>query len=101
MARKNSITVTLRDKDRTVILSDPATLLDISDRLMQVMKDLKKVTKYKDDEGKNRPKLWPETYHQMLGSSLGRIADSRSDIMAVASMLLNNEIERMAQEDEA
>ena len=84
-----------------VQMGDVSILLDIAKRLMSVMKDLKKVTKYKDDEGKNRPKLWPETYHQMLGSSLGRIADSRSDIMAVASMLLNDEIERMAQEDEA
>ena len=90
-----------RKKTNKVQLGDTSLLLDISKRLMQVMKDLKKVTKYKDDEGKNRPKLWPETYHQMLGSSLGRIADSRSDIMAVASMLLNDEVARMAEEDQA
>ena len=84
-----------------VQMGDVSILQDIAKRLMSVMKDLKKVRRYKTEDGKNRDKLWPETYHQMLGSSLGRIADSRSDILAVASMLLNDEVERMAQEDEA
>ena len=84
-----------------VQMGDVSILLDIAKRLMSVMKDLKKVKRYKDEDGKNRDKLWPETYHKMLHHCLGRIADSRSDIMAVASMLLNDEVERMAQEDEA
>ena len=84
-----------------VQLGDVSILQDIAKRLMSVMKDLKKVRRYKAEDGKNRDKLWPETYHQMLAQSLGRIADARSDIMAVASMLLNDEVERMAQEDEA
>lgn len=83
-----------------VQLNDTSLLLDIGRRLMGVIKDLKKVRRFKD-EGKNKQKLWPDTYHEMLAQSLGRIADARSDIMAVASMLLNDEIERMAQEDEA
>lgn len=84
-----------------VQLGDVSILQDIAKRLMSVMKDLKKVRRYKAEDGKNRDKLWPETYHKMLAQSLGRIADARSDIMAVASMLLNDEVERMAQEDEA
>lgn len=84
-----------------VQLGDVSILQDIAKRLMSVMKDLKKVRRYKTEDGKNRDKLWPETYHKMLQHCLGRIADSRSDILAVASMLLNDEVERMAQEDEA
>ena len=84
-----------------VQMGDVSILQDIAKRLMSVMKDLKKVRRYKAEDGKNRDKLWPETYHKMLQHCLGRIADSRSDILAVASMLLNDEIERMAQEDEA
>lgn len=84
-----------------VQLGDVSILQDIAKRLMPVMKDLKKVRRYKAEDGKNRDKLWPETYHKMLQHCLGRIADSRSDILAVASMLLNDEVERMAQEDEA
>lgn len=84
-----------------VQLGDVSILQDIAKRLMSVMKDLKKVRRYKAEDGKNRDKLWPETYHKMLQHCLGRIADSRSDILAVASMLLNDEVERMAQEDEA
>ena len=87
-------------KINEVQLSDTSLLLDICKRLMSVMKDLKKIRKYKDD-GKSKQKMWPETYHNMLQNSFGRIADSRSDIMAVASMLLNDEIERIAQEDQA
>lgn len=83
-----------------VQMGDVSILQDIAKRLMSVMKDLKKVRRYKTEDGKNRDKLWPETYHKMLAQSLGRIADARSDIMAVASMLLNDEVERMAQEDE-
>lgn len=84
-----------------VQMGDVSVLQDIAKRLMSVMKDLKKVRRYKAEDGKNRDKLWPETYHKMLQHCLGRIADSRSDILAVASMLLNDEVERMAQEDEA
>ena len=84
-----------------VQMGDVSILQDIAKRLMSVMKDLKKVRQYKAEDGKNRDKLWPETYHKMLQHCLGRIADSRSDILAVASMLLNDEVERMAQEDEA
>lgn len=84
-----------------VQMGDVSILQDIAKRLMSVMKDLKKVRRYKAEDGKNRDKLWPETYHKMLQHCLGRIADSRSDILAVASMLLNDEVERMAQEDEA
>ena len=86
---------------KEVQMGDVSTLQDIAKRLMSVMKDLKKVRRYKTEDGKNRDKLWPETYHKMLQHCLGRIADSRSDILAVASMLLNDEVERMAQEDEA
>ena len=86
---------------KEVQMGDVSILLDIAKRLMSVMKDLKKVRRYKAEDGKNRDKLWPETYHKMLQHCLGRIADSRSDILAVASMLLNDEVERMAQEDEA
>ena len=84
-----------------VQMGDLSILQVIAKRLMSVMKDLKKVKRYKDEDGKNRDKLWPEPYHKMLQHCLGRIADSRSDILAVASMLLNDEVERMAQEDEA
>lgn len=84
-----------------VQMGDVSILQDIAKRLMSVMKDLKKVRRYKAEDGKNRDKLWPETYHKMLQHCLGRIVDSRSDILAVASMLLNDEVERMAQEDEA
>lgn len=80
-------------------VDDITALKEIADKIHQIRRDIHNVRHYVD-EGKKKLKLWPEGMHDWLKKLDGALADARSDTMAIASILLNDQIERIAREDE-
>lgn len=80
-------------------MNDSEALLAIAKKLSQLRRDIYKVRHYTVD-GKDKLKIWPEGMHDWLKKLDGTIADARSDTMAIASILLNDQIEQIAREDE-
>ncbi len=87
-------------KTDTMPVDDITALREIADKISQIRRDIHNVRHYVD-EGKKRLKLWPEGMHDWLQKLDGTLADARSDTMAIASILLNAQVEQIAREDEA
>lgn len=78
-------------KPEDVRIDDTATLLVAKRKINEIISDIEKIRDtWQDDNG---------SIHQML-KEIGRsLADARADIMAVASLILNDEVDKVTQED--
>lgn len=78
-------------KPEDVRIDDTATLLVAKRKINEIISDIEKIrTTWQDSS---------EPIHKMLKEVEGSLADARADIMAVASLILNNEVDKVTQED--
>lgn len=78
-------------KPEDVRIDDTATLLVAKRKINEIISDIEKIrTTWQDSS---------EPIHQMLKEVEGSLADARADIMAVASLILNDEVDKVTQED--
>lgn len=78
-------------KPEDVKIDDTATLLVAKRKINEIISDIEKIrTTWQDSS---------EPIHQMLKEVESSLADARADIMAVASLILNDEVDKVTQED--
>lgn len=78
-------------KPEDVRIDDTATLLVAKRKINEIISDIEKIrTTWQDSS---------EPIHQMLKEVESSLADARADIMAVASLILNDEVDKVTQED--
>lgn len=78
-------------KPEDVRIDDTATLLMAKRKINEIISDIEKIrTTWQDSS---------EPIHQMLKEVESSLADARADIMAVASLILNDEVDKVTQED--
>lgn len=78
-------------KPEDVRIEDTATLLVAKRKINEIISDIEKIrTTWQDSS---------EPIHQMLKEVESSLADARADIMAVASLILNDEVDKVTQED--
>lgn len=78
-------------KPEDVRIDDTATLLVAKRKINEIISDIEKIrTTWQDSS---------EPIHQMLKEVENSLADARADIMAVASLILNDEVDKVTQED--
>lgn len=78
-------------KPEDVRIDDTATLLASRRKINEIISDIEKIrTTWQDSS---------EPIHQMLKEVERSLADARADIMAVASLILNDEVDKVTQED--
>ena len=78
-------------KPEDVRIDDTATLLVAKRKINEIISDIEKIrTTWQDDNG---------SVHKMLKDVESSLANARADIMAVASLILNDEVDKVTQED--
>lgn len=78
-------------KPEDVRIDDTATLLASKRKINEIISDIEKIRDtWQDDNG---------SVHQMLKEIEGLLSDARGNIMAVASLILNDEVDKVTQED--
>lgn len=78
-------------KPEDVKIDDTATLLVAKRKINEIIADIEKIrTTWQDDNG---------SVHKMLKDVESSLANARADIMAVASLILNDEVDKVTQED--
>lgn len=78
-------------KPEDVRIDDTATLLVAKRKINEIISDIEKIRDtWQDDNG---------SVHQMLKEIEGLLSDARGNIMAVASLILNDEVDKVTQED--
>lgn len=78
-------------KPEDVRIDDTATLLVAKRKINEIISDIGKIRDTWQDSS--------EPIHQMLKEVGSSLADARADIMAVASLILNDEVDKVTQED--
>lgn len=78
-------------KPEDVRIDDTATLLASKRKINEIIADIEKIRDtWQDDNG---------SVHKMLKEIEGLLSDARGNIMAVASLILNDEVDKVTQED--
>lgn len=84
---------------KRVNVSDAALLLEVSKDISGLCKVLKGMSRYNNEDDKSKKKIWPDHYHKIIKDCMGMLGDVRSNVSMLASLLLNDEVERIAEED--
>ncbi|MBR4089537.1 MAG: hypothetical protein IKK28_01490 [Mogibacterium sp.] len=78
-------------KPEDVRIDDTATLLVAKRKINEIISDIEKIRDTWQDDNRS--------VHQMLKEVESSLADARADIMAAASLILNDEVDKVTQED--
>lgn len=78
-------------KPEDVRIDDTATLLVAKRKINEIISDIEKIRTEWQGEG--------DSVQIMLKEAEGLLGDARGNIMAVASLILNDEVDKVTQED--